>query len=528
MEKINCNSCNKKILAGVRFCPFCGAEQKVKKSSSAYNKNPFEVLQVTSKAEEEVIKAAYQSLAKKYHPDMLKNGTSEERMKELNWAYEEISDPEKRKKWISEDVFTTSEKESASTPKDKQVYTSKPKTPKMESEDWDTKEKKPPAKSKQTSSTTFTTPPSVPLKKKKSTGLYIFIAIAGFCIICLGIFGLGGVISILSGSDDYFRTPTAIVKKPTRTPKSTPISNQDFDTIFYDQFNSNTNGWDTSENDHEYGMTRSVIRDGRLIWSGEAYSNQDGFQTWRWPDIDQFSDFRVNVDVQKITGKINTSNHGITFRANDLGGYSFLVSDDYFALFALNMDGKDITLIDWTYNSNIHLTEQNKLSVLALDESIELFINNKSVAVIEDNKYSSGFIGLEFGIYEPGAKATVEFDNMSIWIPVETKIEDNSQTKKIGSIELCESDAQNDYCVYTIGFLEDTPRITIKHLITASSNVNLQVNGEIYICGTSSEFTGNLICWGEVFPNPKNASVSIISKDNNEVLAEGVLDLPSW
>jgi len=116
MDKNTCNKCSKNILEGLRFCPFCGAEQRVKRSSSTFNRTPFEILQITPDAEEEVIKAAYRSLAKKYHPDMINNGTSEKRIKELNWAYSELSDPESRKKWSQKEKPTHQPKASKTEP----------------------------------------------------------------------------------------------------------------------------------------------------------------------------------------------------------------------------------------------------------------------------------------------------------------------------------------------------------------------------------------------------------------------------
>src|SRR5687767_10457447 len=57
----------------------------------------YEVLQVSPKAEPEVIQAAYRRLALKYHPDPNRHSpTPLERMTELNRAYEVLSDPSRR------------------------------------------------------------------------------------------------------------------------------------------------------------------------------------------------------------------------------------------------------------------------------------------------------------------------------------------------------------------------------------------------------------------------------------------------
>lgn len=57
----------------------------------------YEVLQVHPMAEAEVIQAAYRRLAMKYHPDVSPGAQSQQRMSQLNQAYEVLKDPQKRR-----------------------------------------------------------------------------------------------------------------------------------------------------------------------------------------------------------------------------------------------------------------------------------------------------------------------------------------------------------------------------------------------------------------------------------------------
>lgn len=57
-------------------------------------KNPYEILGISPSATNEEVRSAYRALAKKYHPDNYVDSPvadlAEEKMKDINWAYDEI------------------------------------------------------------------------------------------------------------------------------------------------------------------------------------------------------------------------------------------------------------------------------------------------------------------------------------------------------------------------------------------------------------------------------------------------------
>ncbi len=63
-------------------------------------RNLYETLEVESTATQDEIKRSYRRLAKKYHPDLNPDDeTASEKLKEINLAYEVLSDPNKRSKY---------------------------------------------------------------------------------------------------------------------------------------------------------------------------------------------------------------------------------------------------------------------------------------------------------------------------------------------------------------------------------------------------------------------------------------------
>ena len=78
-------------------------------------KDYYKILQVAPDASPEVIQMAYKALAKKYHPDLNpgQEEAAQEKMKDVNEAYEILSDKDKR--WQYDQIYYRQEKTAQKT-----------------------------------------------------------------------------------------------------------------------------------------------------------------------------------------------------------------------------------------------------------------------------------------------------------------------------------------------------------------------------------------------------------------------------
>lgn len=88
-KKCNLHVCT---VVSTHYSPY----NDVKYDETMLEKDYYKILQVDPHAEQEVIEGAYKRLAFKYHPDRYKGSDSDERMKQINDAYDTLRDPVKR------------------------------------------------------------------------------------------------------------------------------------------------------------------------------------------------------------------------------------------------------------------------------------------------------------------------------------------------------------------------------------------------------------------------------------------------
>ncbi|QLQ04803.1 MAG: nucleotide exchange factor GrpE [Anaerolineae bacterium] len=94
-------SCRRGIWPTAGFCVRRGGRESINLRERAMQpKDYYQILGVSRKADEKEIKKAFRKLAREHHPDVNQGDKrAEERFKDINEAYEVLSDPDKRAKY---------------------------------------------------------------------------------------------------------------------------------------------------------------------------------------------------------------------------------------------------------------------------------------------------------------------------------------------------------------------------------------------------------------------------------------------
>ena len=218
-------------------------------------KDYYKILQISPDAAPEVIQMAYKALAKKYHPDLNPDNAeqAQEQMKELNEAFEVLSNPEKRARYDAEQK--SAESASASTASQTQAGTSTQKPPEHKSSQHSSPEKeKTPPSPKATESTSDSSKTSSSQSNAHLFGfmdfLDIFLSIV--LIFFVGRFAIKFFKSIDSDTSSHISTSQS-VEDTTEQPQADSIN------YTWEQFSDFGSTYSFSENPYYVdGISRYV------------------------------------------------------------------------------------------------------------------------------------------------------------------------------------------------------------------------------------------------------------------------------
>jgi hypothetical protein len=177
-------------------------------------------------------------------------------------------------------------------------------------------------------------------------------------------------------------TPTASI-----TPMLAPTNS--FIKVFEDDFSSEE-GWYTEEGD-EFGF--KFVDDGYMI-----YVNFTNGAVVSYRERD-YADVSLEADIARNSGP-SDSYYGLTCRLQDLTNYYSLVisPDGSFAIIRM-LDGKLKYILEGTAPAGVIRSgnETNRVRADCIGQTLTIFANGQKLGEIQDDNFSSGYVGLTAG-----------------------------------------------------------------------------------------------------------------------------------
>ncbi len=158
--------------------------------------------------------------------------------------------------------------------------------------------------------------------------------------------------------------------------------------LLEDDFSDDTTGWEVVNNVYEL---KGYSSEGYLI-----SINQKGGRSISTTGL-QFSDIKIQVETQKITGS-NDSYLGIVCRYQDNQNYyRFFVTPDGYTGIVKVVNGESSTLPDgkMSYNHDVIQDDgTNLLEVSCVGNTLSLSVNGKLAVSAEDDQLTEGDVGV--------------------------------------------------------------------------------------------------------------------------------------
>jgi hypothetical protein len=174
-----------------------------------------------------------------------------------------------------------------------------------------------------------------------------------------------------------------------------------------DHFDNNALNWPTGDGEDPLALIHWEIQDGQYRWQATA---NDPFVWWTLPDMETYSNFYLGIDLQQLAGPPD-GEAGLIFRQSEGDYYLFEINGSrQYAVYFHNQDGWE-TLLDWTGLETIKADTPNRLSVIADREFFLLFINDRYLTTLFDDRLASGSAGVLAGLSNAGDQGLWMFDN---------------------------------------------------------------------------------------------------------------------
>ncbi len=171
-------------------------------------------------------------------------------------------------------------------------------------------------------------------------------------------------------------------------------STQPEGTIYYDDFSSNTSGWDRTETD--FGGTNYLNGSYHILIDEE---NTDYFSTL----YRNYADIGLQVDAQWIEGPYN-NNYGLICRYQDEKNFyaGMISSDGYYGIFKIENGEYSIIGHENMMPSELLVNPEEKKQIVfnCYQNYLFLYVNGDLLDVQQDGTFTAGDVGLIAGSFK--------------------------------------------------------------------------------------------------------------------------------
>ena len=149
--------------------------------------------------------------------------------------------------------------------------------------------------------------------------------------------------------------------------------------IFEDNFFDNKNNWPVKNTDEVF------LYVDKGSYTIEHKRNEEAWMIWKTVDLDQNSNFRIDVKLRHVGG-INNKGFGVVWGMKDVDNYlTFNISDNGYFRFAKEEDNSWMNIIEWEKHSAIN--ENNRLNNLVIEKKDLTYYFYANNVLVESYSY---------------------------------------------------------------------------------------------------------------------------------------------
>lgn len=197
---------------------------------------------------------------------------------------------------------------------------------------------------------------------------------------------------------------------------ATPSSAGEWPIVFSDKFNTNSNGWNVSDQQpytSDYGTFGEKLAGGHLTIDAKTVK---GVNEKYWPKtLKNLTDLSVTVDAQRMSGPLDAG-YGLVFRRDANNNFYLFEIRDTKQYSVWVYQGQWSTLVDWTNVDSIQPGLVNSLNATAQGPHLTFSINGQQVGALDNSQVGNGTAGVALDL-DANLQAVFQFSNFVVRAP---------------------------------------------------------------------------------------------------------------